>query len=307
MITNVVFLFLFCVLIQESNQTLQEDISKQLNKSNRAVQTLSRRRRYLTFPEGSSLQLVYCLTIPSVGVGEIFTFGATAALAWELPSEPEDLLLKHFKKTTTEPPTTPHHHYIEHDDTFFTDHHPSKRIDDSSNYFPDGWPDENKGFPGSVKSYYNPFLVKKLPVYGYSPAFTPGISQYKERKTANGKSSYYRENSSGFGNEPFPNYVHPVYHDIHRRTRRDLYGKIEKLFTALSKDGRACIMKAICEVSQVPEGKGTLMEEIMKAIFRIKPHEEYTDEDDYDRAANKNHDCNAQYPSCENSVWTNMF
>lgn len=31
--------------------------------------------------------------------------------------------------------------------------------------------------------------------------------------------------------EPITTYLHPVYHKIYRRTRRDLYAKIEKLFT----------------------------------------------------------------------------
>lgn len=31
---------------------------------------------------------VFCLTIPSLGMGNIFTVGSTAALAWELPHDP---------------------------------------------------------------------------------------------------------------------------------------------------------------------------------------------------------------------------
>lgn len=40
---------------------------------------------------------------------------------------------------------------------------------------------------------------------------------------------------------------------------------------------------------------------------RIKPHEHYPDEDMYDEAANKSHDCIEQYPSCQHSVWADMF
>jgi hypothetical protein len=32
--------------------------------------------------------------------------------------------------------------------------------------------------------------------------------------------------------EPVTTYLHPVYHKVYRRTRRDLYAKIEGLFTA---------------------------------------------------------------------------
>ncbi|XP_076260121.1 uncharacterized protein LOC143196340 [Rhynchophorus ferrugineus] len=56
---------------------------------NRTV--LSRKRRYLIFPEGSSFQVVFDLTYPSVGMGNLFVFGNTAAMAWELPSTPSFL------------------------------------------------------------------------------------------------------------------------------------------------------------------------------------------------------------------------
>lgn len=50
--------------------------------------------------------------MPSIGVGQIFTFGATAALAWELPSEPEqvfEIFGKHKTTTTTTTTTTTEH------------------------------------------------------------------------------------------------------------------------------------------------------------------------------------------------------
>uniref|UniRef100_A0A182QGG7 Uncharacterized protein n=1 Tax=Anopheles farauti TaxID=69004 RepID=A0A182QGG7_9DIPT len=47
---------------------------------------LSRKRRFLTFPEGSSFQVVYDQTIPMIGVERLFTIGITVALAYELPS-----------------------------------------------------------------------------------------------------------------------------------------------------------------------------------------------------------------------------
>ncbi|XP_043677023.1 uncharacterized protein LOC122633318 [Vespula pensylvanica] len=48
---------------------------------------LSRQKRYLIFPEGSNLQLVYCLTIGAYGRNDDLVMGLTAALAWELPSK----------------------------------------------------------------------------------------------------------------------------------------------------------------------------------------------------------------------------
>ncbi|KAK2586387.1 hypothetical protein KPH14_010674 [Odynerus spinipes] len=48
---------------------------------------LSRQKRYLIFPEGSNLQLVYCLTIGAYARNDDLVMGLTAALAWELPSK----------------------------------------------------------------------------------------------------------------------------------------------------------------------------------------------------------------------------
>ncbi|XP_049765586.1 uncharacterized protein LOC126094974 [Schistocerca cancellata] len=70
---------------------------------------LSRRRRYLVYPEGSSLQLVYCLTVPTIVPVPFFKFGWTLGLAWELPSDGKQIveykkkLRQALRKPTTEP------------------------------------------------------------------------------------------------------------------------------------------------------------------------------------------------------------
>ncbi|KAJ6635898.1 hypothetical protein Bhyg_14484 [Pseudolycoriella hygida] len=48
---------------------------------------LSRRRRYLTFPEGSSFQVVYEIYQPIPNYGTLLIFYLTQAMAWELPSK----------------------------------------------------------------------------------------------------------------------------------------------------------------------------------------------------------------------------
>ncbi|XP_053696665.1 uncharacterized protein LOC128743976 [Sabethes cyaneus] len=47
---------------------------------------LSRKRRFLSFPEGSSFQVVYDQTIPIVGSTLLYTVGVTVAAAWQLPN-----------------------------------------------------------------------------------------------------------------------------------------------------------------------------------------------------------------------------
>ncbi|XP_012284512.1 uncharacterized protein LOC105701929 [Orussus abietinus] len=51
------------------------------------ARVLSRQKRYLIFPRGSNVQLVYCLTIAAFPRDGDLVLGLTAALAWELPSE----------------------------------------------------------------------------------------------------------------------------------------------------------------------------------------------------------------------------
>lgn len=48
---------------------------------------LSRKRRFLLFPEGSSLQLVYDQIIGMVASNNLNIFGITVSLAWQLPHE----------------------------------------------------------------------------------------------------------------------------------------------------------------------------------------------------------------------------
>ncbi|XP_005188035.1 uncharacterized protein LOC101901708 [Musca domestica] len=54
---------------------------------------LSRKRRYLEFPEGSSFQLVYDLIVGIVDYTNYLILGVTVALAWELPSKPPSEIL----------------------------------------------------------------------------------------------------------------------------------------------------------------------------------------------------------------------
>ncbi|KAJ8979133.1 hypothetical protein NQ317_016751 [Molorchus minor] len=336
----IVYLILVVILTELSNETFQEDLNNDINNSNETEKTLSRKRRYLVFPTGSSLQLVYCLTVPSVGVGQIFTLGETAALAWELPDKADFIydLIGHKKKTTTAAPETttlpPLHLDHDYDDDLQHYDHPSERTDKPPNHFSGGWTFLGRKYPGSpVNDMSNPDLLrgvcKKFTVHlkkssNGRPAYVGEAALFSIRLLTTSYLYRYRPNSShnnGYFKKinevkPGTTYIHPVYHQLHRRTRRDLYQKVEKLFTAwrlmetiilLSRDGKACIMKAICEVSQAAQKKGTFMEEIIKVIFRVKPHDEYPDEDDYDTASNKSHNCVDLYPTCESSIWSSML
>ncbi|XP_039493958.1 uncharacterized protein LOC120453352 [Drosophila santomea] len=79
---------------------LNESASASVQNSQSASQELlSRKRRYLVFPEGSSFQMVYDEIVGIVDHTNYLILGITVALAWELPSKPpteelDDLLTK---------------------------------------------------------------------------------------------------------------------------------------------------------------------------------------------------------------------
>ncbi|XP_008553246.1 uncharacterized protein LOC103575295 [Microplitis demolitor] len=153
---------------------------------------LSRQKRYLIFPRGSNVQLVYCLTIGAfAGKPDNVVVGMTAALAWELPSEVD-------KKIT------------------------------------------------------------KL---------------------------------------------------LHRRTRSVIFPKIEALLQSAGLDGRACVMRAICEAANRDSdkiGSGTFIQELLHVIFRLR-----NDGNNFDKSQDKIYDfthqskmnCAQEYPTCRHSIY----
>ncbi|XP_053595236.1 uncharacterized protein LOC103575294 [Microplitis demolitor] len=127
------------------------NVGSKLNLTKREVP-----KRYLIFPQGSNVQMVYCLTIGTYAKPEsFFTVGVTAGLAWELPHK---------------------------------------------------------------------------------------------------NSVPYRKPAE-------------VYH---RRSRRELYRKVELMLSTRGKDGKACVLKALCQAARRNDsdvGKGSFIEEILYSIF----------------------------------------
>ncbi|XP_030752521.1 uncharacterized protein LOC115879704 [Sitophilus oryzae] len=316
-------LILFLSILNTKNGVLGDydldrDIKRQLGNENQTQ--LSRKRRYLVFPAGSSFQLVFCLTFPSVGMGSLFVFGNTAALAWELPSTPIYFNSKDFEKKDEEPETTTVEipHDIDLDALSHDDHHDHDRA--SYNYAPwssplrkfdNGYTNwfQSNSFRTPVNSYSNPFtnFVENKAPNRMTPAY--GRYGYKSKKEIEGTGRRYdRPNMDRYVKKtPVTSYVDPIYHHIHRRTRRDLYQKLETFLYALNLDGKTCLLKAICEITKSPKSKGSFIEEVLKVIFRAKPHDNYPDEDKYDNAANTEHNCNKMYPACKGSLLSNIL
>ncbi|KAL5274675.1 hypothetical protein ACFFRR_001013 [Megaselia abdita] len=67
------------------------------NVNKNAKRILSRKRRYLVFPEGSSFQVVWDGIIPIVDYTNYLILGITVALAWELPSKPPSEIIEELQ------------------------------------------------------------------------------------------------------------------------------------------------------------------------------------------------------------------
>ncbi|XP_065335932.1 uncharacterized protein LOC135936872 [Cloeon dipterum] len=160
-----------------------------------AEKTLSRKKRYLTFPEGSGLSLVYCLTWGTYLATDIFTWGATLGLGFPLPTD-------------------------------------------------------TKAFLSKLDSL-----------------------------------------------------------ELHRRDRRQVFSKIRILLDERGRDGRSCVLKALCEAtSGLPQG--SFLDAIFKAIFTF-PRAGDEEKEDWDHAHKVSHknstSCSDAYPDCDVSFFNRDF
>ncbi|XP_055389283.1 homeobox protein 2-like [Condylostylus longicornis] len=82
---------------EEAGQKDEEDFIKEYEENKENADTeriLSRSRRYLTFPEGSSFQIVWDGIVPIVDYNNYLILGITVALAWALPSDPPSEIIE---------------------------------------------------------------------------------------------------------------------------------------------------------------------------------------------------------------------
>ncbi|XP_047995909.1 uncharacterized protein LOC125233823 [Leguminivora glycinivorella] len=209
---------------------------------------LSRSKRYLLFPEGSSFQLVFCLqTTALIPIADIFLVGQTAALAWQMPADPA--LFHMFKGEKV-----------------------AQRRDDLQNnvyYF-------NKEGQVIAKVPH-----KRKPI---NPVFAKRSIQdkstYKEklRKLIIDRAKMHE-------NKLRENYLQKHHLDktsleFHRSSRVELLEKLETFFSALGQDGKQCVLHRLCKAGQGYTQQGTFLQEMFRTIFTLPKgsfDEEYDD------------------------------
>ncbi|XP_013200828.2 uncharacterized protein LOC106143321 [Amyelois transitella] len=231
-----------------------------------ASNVLSRRKRYLIFPEGSSLQLVFCVqTAALIPIGDIFLYGNTAALAWNLPTDP-----KLF---------------------FMFDKEAMRRADvaNTINYV-----DERGKVIGRVPYKRKPIINPAFAKRSVDEPIT-----YKEKlkfKIDRTRMHEKQLNRDYLKKE----HMEPSSVEFHRSSRVGLFEKLEKLFTTLGQDGRQCVLYKLCEAAQTAPEQGTFLQEFLRVVFTLPKGSEFDIEDhrEYDKAHNPSDDCSAKYPGC---------
>ncbi|XP_068622865.1 uncharacterized protein [Battus philenor] len=88
----VILVVLLKLVRSDNGEDCDEDCAGNEGSQGNETRTrlLSRAKRFIVFPDGSSFQLVFCVqTMALIPIGDIFLYGNTAALAWNLPSDPK--------------------------------------------------------------------------------------------------------------------------------------------------------------------------------------------------------------------------
>ncbi|XP_053671744.1 uncharacterized protein LOC128721956 [Anopheles nili] len=307
---------------------------------------LSRKRRFLTFPEGSSFQVVYDQTIPMIGVERLFTIGITVALAYELPSitlnQIEQMLQENaadgyiFPKVdananeTVLVDTTPARKNIF--SYYYQTPRPSRPSVSGSgggasriNYYtaPDRRYDLYDRYGQRPTTQWDRFVSNGLlrpPPYA-NPSrndFTSLINRYVQgwvrrhppNYPMNKKRFYPVFGKRSIREDTAPLDRHFLNH--HRVTRHALYERIEKFLSAKGKHGHHCVLRALCESGQRRNDSepDTFLKEILRAIFSLpSTHETPTQHKHrlYDEAHAHTGNCTDTYSYCEDSIWSPEF
>ncbi|KAJ8714700.1 hypothetical protein PYW07_002925 [Mythimna separata] len=244
----------------------------QVNDTNDALEVhkseiLSRRKRFIIFPEGSSLQLVFCTTYAMVfKIGDIFLYGSTAALAWELPQDPYSPFNHH---------ADPLHRRVDTKTIYYTDE--NGRIIDKKPYH--------------RKPIANPAFAKRSVNW-------PDKKGTLEKFKIDRKQMHASENKRKYLNERMAQ--RSV--EYHRSSRASLYQKIEAMLHGLGVNGKNCVLKTLCLVGQTQDyPQGAFLQEIMRAVFTLPKNSAGVEDKHgaYDAALSATGSCDELYPECD--------
>ncbi|CAH2267627.1 jg27899 [Pararge aegeria aegeria] len=205
------------------------------------------------------LDPIFCTTYPAlITIGDIFLWGTTAALAFELPQDP----YSPFNHKAD-----PLHRRMDTKTIYFTDYN-GKIIHQE---------------PYKRKFIVNPAFAKRS-VDGSDVA-----QEYKIDRRNMHASKHTRKFLKG-------DYMENV--GFHRRGRATLYQHIEGLLQGLGVDGRVCLLKMLCEMGHSNnDQQGAFLQEIMRVVFTLPKSSNLDDVDvEYDAAHSAKGSCEELYP-----------
>ncbi|XP_050563455.1 uncharacterized protein LOC126912945 [Spodoptera frugiperda] len=277
---NSLLLIILCSLLRTvitvDLMAYKNDTIDEYHENNGKSKVLSRRKRFLIFPDGSSFQLVFLYQTPVlIPIGDIFLFAETAGLAWLLPTDPTIFhTLKEYER-------------------------PLRRSDvvKTINYL-----DEDGRLIAKVP-YKRKLII--TPVLGKRSIDDHLVSPIKEKPKINRKMMHRNHFKTGHLK------IHSLdknSKEFHRKNRLELYQKFEKLLITMGRDGRQCVLYKLCEAAQRAPRQGTFLQEFLRAVFTLPKGTEFNKEEhrEYDKAHVANVDCVARYPGCEEVHESNL-
>uniref|UniRef100_A0A2A4JXV8 Uncharacterized protein n=1 Tax=Heliothis virescens TaxID=7102 RepID=A0A2A4JXV8_HELVI len=230
-----------------------------------ALKVLSRKKRYLIFPDGSSFQIVFCTQNHGyLQIGNIVWFGSTAALAWELPTDPGafDMFKDHYKVLE------------------------GKRRSDILYYV-----DEDGKVVDKIE-YKRKILI--------NPAFAKRSVDTAQINNNNIPKVNKKEMHNSQKNKILLKDLDTTRLQLHRTERQKLYVKMEKFLQTLGWNGKECILKMLCLTAKERTKQQSFVGEILRAVFTLPegPGTVSQLHKQYDDARGANGDCTQLYPKC---------
>lgn len=205
-----------------------QSVSLSNNEMKIVEKVLSRHRRYLVFPEGSSLQLVYDQIIGMIGSTNLHIFGVTCSLAWQLP---HNTISTKEKVPSEKVFNTNGNRTVDRVDI------PLKKPENTSLYHHNIYYKPNNYHNHILDANYYEYLKHKTNLNGYY--FGSGSNSQSNNRQWNYNHQIYpalRARRSLNGHMDDNNIIqHPEvkpFYEHHRNSRFDLYKSIEKYLNA---------------------------------------------------------------------------
>ncbi|GAB0091551.1 hypothetical protein DMENIID0001_064060 [Sergentomyia squamirostris] len=293
---------------------------------------LSRKKRWLIFPEGSSLQVVHFTAIPVHGLPTVFLIGVTGAIGYELPFYPlsdiAEEIGERIKNGTFELRRDKDVTKVQYVDRPYNNYNKHKYYytqPDQYYYQPHFNGTYNWGHPAGIaglKSFWNE-LQHRVNKFAHNNRDVYYSLRDKTRYLSNRVKGLLNGNKPQIQRKRFKllpilmkrsieeqqrkfnsTFFHEKYQMQPMESRQLLYSRIETFLNGKGMNGRECILKTLCQVRS-SEHSNSFMSEIMKTVFKTPSHqpEMMRDFEYHHDASEEFQDCSRLYKNCQYNLW----